>query len=112
MNKFTRELVSWEEDYGDNGEKYISLVRPDGQLLIDYQHEGRLSPEDRELIAAAFNSATTLADMGYGGLEAVKALPELVKMVRFALDMGYLNPASEHTAGTLLTRIRGEQDGE
>jgi len=50
-----------------------------------------ITPEEMSanahLIASAFNSATACEDMGYDGVECVKALPELVKLCESVVKM-------------------------
>lgn len=68
------------------------------------------------LIAAAFNAATEVEDMGYNGLEAVKALPEILQALDFVIAQYELDPilgpltrkARALPIHTLLARIKGE----
>ena len=51
------------------------------------------------LIAAAFNAATEVEDMGYNGLEAVKALPEILQALDFVIAQYELDPFLSQPAG-------------
>jgi hypothetical protein len=54
-------------------------------FTCDPRDEGTESIEEKanaSLIAAAFNAATEVEDMGYNGLEAVRALRQIVEVLR------------------------------
>ena len=74
------------------------------------------------LIAAAFNAATEAEDMGYDGLEAVRALPELLRELSVVTTkIGvYIGPTLRNPSGlddmlilarALLARLKGGSDG-
>ncbi len=69
------------------------------------------------LIVAAFNAATEVEDIGFDGLEALKALPEMVRTLE-AIEPQLAAPdfrtGLEWSLGlirAILARLKGESDG-
>ena len=55
--------------------------KEDSILICGVRGERVVAEPNSCLIVAAFNAATAAEDMGYGGQEAVEALPRLLKML-------------------------------
>lgn len=63
------------------------------------------------LIAAAFNAATALEDQGYDGMETIKALPEIILVLRTlevasSAYLGEIGAEIQKRARALLARIK------
>ena len=88
-------------------------------FTCDPRDEGTESVEEKanaSLIAAAFNAATEVEDMGYDGMEAVKAVPEMVAALADVLgcieSTGQLAHMYHDNARALLARLKkGGSDG-
>ena len=87
-------------------------------LYDDVKAEKEIDAEDQanvSLIAAAFNAATALEDQSYDGLEAIKALLEIVEVLtRTVLALGSLPHKlarqeflALNQARALLARLKG-----
>ena len=67
----------------------------------------RLERERAELIAEAMNAAEDCEKAGYDGLEAVKALPELMELITYLArgDRKYTYEVSQISARDILNRL-------
>lgn len=97
QTKFTRGPVKIGHTITDSNKPMIVLrgLNGDGDKVYDAMVEGPNYAiagvggvgydeclANSQLIVAAFNSATACADMGYDGIKAVEALPELIRAIR------------------------------
>lgn len=74
------------------------------------QSEPELEKVNARLIAAAGTAATKAQEMGYDGIAAVEALPELLDLARMAASTLTVEPmALLATARTALAKARGER---
>lgn len=69
---------------------------------------GRERGANASLIAAAFNAATEVEDMGYNGLEAVRALPEILKRFEWCLKGEPQFDTVFAGARALIARLKGD----
>lgn len=98
-NEFTRGPIKWFPD----GECAIAwIVGPDGKRLAEpYTYREKAEVEANcDLIVAAFNAATALADAGYDAMDALEKLPQMVEALRELMpalqEIGYpFSPAME-----------------
>lgn len=101
--------------HADNDETFVYALGPSGtnafQTQVQSSGADAMTLEDRKAIGrifcAAFNSATACEDMGYDGEACVKALPDLVKIIEWAMPFIPNDGTIRTNAVDILTRCRG-----
>ncbi len=101
----------------NGGLRPYAVIDPNGPFGDDMV-AAILTEEHAEIVAAAFNASTTLATMGYDAVECMKALPELVAHLDWALKklhnvpmncIPFLETKTWRDAENLLTRLRVQE---
>ena len=78
---------------------------------LERGRDPRMIEANASLIAAAFNAATEIEDVGYDGLEAMRALVKMIELlVVIRHDSSGLRDFLREPVSALLDRLKGRSD--